>query len=294
MFLTQDATPAERHGSRAWSRRSTPTARVGLSFGPHLPRPDTSPMIARELTEFFASFADGRRADRRPRRRRPSRRPASSRTSTPRVLRACWEEVRFRDVAYAEDQAFARDAMAAGWRKAYVPGAGVLHAHDYPFARVHAPLLRRVPRAARDDRPRRAAAPRARGAHGARAGARRPALHARRRASGAPALALGRCARARHHAGRALFASALGSRAERLPPALAQPPVARGPRRGRQPAGSRSARAERRPYRYEYVRDFTRAAARAAGRALAARRDAGAAAHRLGRCRRSGAAAAAT
>ena len=26
------------------------------AFGPHLPRPETSPMIARELTEFFATF----------------------------------------------------------------------------------------------------------------------------------------------------------------------------------------------------------------------------------------------
>ena len=35
--------------------------RVGAAFGPHLPFPGTSPMIARELTEFFAGFApDGR------------------------------------------------------------------------------------------------------------------------------------------------------------------------------------------------------------------------------------------
>ena len=47
--------------------------------------------------------------------------------------RACWEEIRFEDVAYSEDQAFGR-ALAAHprWRKAYHPGAAVLHAHDYP------------------------------------------------------------------------------------------------------------------------------------------------------------------
>ena len=45
--------------------------------------------------------------------------------------RACWQEVRFRDVAYSEDQAFGADMLAAGWAKVYHPGAGVLHAHDY-------------------------------------------------------------------------------------------------------------------------------------------------------------------
>ena len=31
--------------------------RVGAAFGPHLPHPDTSPMIARELIEFFGGFS---------------------------------------------------------------------------------------------------------------------------------------------------------------------------------------------------------------------------------------------
>src|ERR1019366_7234724 len=45
--------------------------------------------------------------------------------------RACWQEIRFRDVAYAEDQAFGADLLAHGWTKVYHPGAAVLHAHDY-------------------------------------------------------------------------------------------------------------------------------------------------------------------
>jgi O-antigen biosynthesis protein len=46
--------------------------------------------------------------------------------------RDCWEQIRFRDVGYAEDQGFATDMLAAGWAKVYHPGARVLHAHDYP------------------------------------------------------------------------------------------------------------------------------------------------------------------
>ena len=44
------------------------------------------------------------------------------------------------------------------------PGAAVLHAHDYGALEFIAPLLRRVPRAARDDRPRGAARSREHGA----------------------------------------------------------------------------------------------------------------------------------
>ena len=100
--------------------------RVGAAYGPHLPRADTSPMIARELSEFFAGFAaDGA--------------PVLQRAGDPTFLsnvnacyaRACWEEIRFREVAYSEDQAFGSDMLAAGWAKVYQPGAAVLHAHDY-------------------------------------------------------------------------------------------------------------------------------------------------------------------
>jgi glycosyltransferase involved in cell wall biosynthesis len=123
-FLTQDATPLP--GWLAALREGLALAPdVGVVFGPHRPRPDTSPMIARELTEFFARFGE-----------------------TPRVLgagdpvflsnvnaayrRACWAEIRFADVPYSEDQAFGR-ALAGHprWRRAYHPGAAVLHAHDY-------------------------------------------------------------------------------------------------------------------------------------------------------------------
>ena len=54
-FLTQDATPCPGWLA-AFTEAFTLDERVGAAYGPHLPRPDTSPMIARELTEFFAGF----------------------------------------------------------------------------------------------------------------------------------------------------------------------------------------------------------------------------------------------
>ena len=74
-------------------------------------------MIARELTEFFAGFA-------------PNGRPALQRAGDLTFLsnvnacyaRACWEEVRFPDVEYAEDQAFGRAMLEAGWVEGLPPG----------------------------------------------------------------------------------------------------------------------------------------------------------------------------
>jgi glycosyltransferase involved in cell wall biosynthesis len=124
-FLTQDATPCPGW-LEALREAFALDERVGAAYGPHLPRADTSPMIARELTEFFARFA-------------PEGRPVVQRAGDPAFLsnvnacyaRACWEEIRFREVAYSEDQAFGKDLLAAGWTKVYHPRAAVLHAHDY-------------------------------------------------------------------------------------------------------------------------------------------------------------------
>jgi glycosyltransferase involved in cell wall biosynthesis len=123
-FFTQDATPvpgwldAVREGLALGDD-------VGVVFGPHLPRPDTSPMIARELTAFFATFGD------EPRVYAPGD-PTFLSNVNAAYRRACWEEIRFADVRYSEDQAFGRAvAEHPRWRKAYHPGAAVLHAHDY-------------------------------------------------------------------------------------------------------------------------------------------------------------------
>jgi O-antigen biosynthesis protein len=124
-FLTQDAVP-EPGWLDAYRDAFALDERVGAAFGPHLPWPQTSPMIARELTQFFAGFA-------------PDGRPALHRAGDLTFLsnvnacyaRACWEEVRFPELEYAEDQAFGRAMLEAGWVKVFHPGAAVRHAHDY-------------------------------------------------------------------------------------------------------------------------------------------------------------------
>jgi glycosyltransferase involved in cell wall biosynthesis len=124
-FLTQDATPVPGW-LEAYREAFALDERVGAAYGPHLARPETSPMIARELSEFFGSFS-------------PSGQVVVQRRGDPTFLsnvnacysRECWAEIRFRDLAYSEDQAFGVDLLRAGWVKVFHPRAAVLHAHDY-------------------------------------------------------------------------------------------------------------------------------------------------------------------
>jgi rhamnosyltransferase len=133
-FLTDDAVPA----SERWLERLVggfaAGSDVGLAFGPYIPRPDAPPMVARELTEFFRSLSPdgGVRIDRglRDEDRRPG--PVTFHTDANGcVARRAWERVPFRPVGSAEDQALAVDMLEAGFAKAYVPDAGVVHSHDY-------------------------------------------------------------------------------------------------------------------------------------------------------------------
>jgi glycosyltransferase involved in cell wall biosynthesis/GT2 family glycosyltransferase len=220
VFLTQDATPASEDWLDKLIAPIDVEKRIGLSFGPHLPRIDTSPMVARELEEFFASFAHGRglRIDCSADAADPPSGFFSNVNSC--IARACFDEVRFRKVDYAEDQAFARDALAAGWCKAFVPDAAVLHAHDYPFGQ----FMRRYfdeYRGLRETI-----------GHVEPIGAQRLVRTARSQVRGDLAYMRnfdwGRRRRfgwglrsARHHTGRGVFA-ALGSRADRLPKQLAR------------------------------------------------------------------------
>jgi len=136
-FLTQDATPA----ADTWLARLLEgfalADDVALAFGPYRARPDASPMVRRELEEWFSSFApDGApRVDREGGADRD--RLAFFTDANGCVARRAWEQVPFRRVSYAEDQMLARDMLAAGWSKAYVPGAAVVHSHEYtPRARL--------------------------------------------------------------------------------------------------------------------------------------------------------------
>ena len=133
-FLTQDAVPAERDWLARLLGAFELADDVALAHGPYLARPGASHSVKREFEEFFAAFA-------------PNGRPRVYRLDGPLpdrpgpltfftdangcVARSAWQRVPFREAPYAEDQLLARDMLAAGFAKAYVPGAAVVHSHEY-------------------------------------------------------------------------------------------------------------------------------------------------------------------
>ncbi len=239
-FLTQDSVPAHGGWLAALLRGFTLADDVALACGPALPREGDSPMVRRELGEFFARFG-GERVDRGVAELGPASFFSSANGA---IARWAWERVPLREVPYAEDQVLARDVLAAGLAKAYVPAAAVVHSHDLPPLRRAAALLRRLPRARRGPRPPRAAEPALRGGARARRRRRRPRVHAPRGAAGAD-LAL---AAPPDRAG-----ARPQPRRERRPPAGARAPraVARRPRdvRGRPDEPARPVRHEPRARR---------------------------------------------
>lgn len=138
-FLTQDSVPADDRWLARLLDGFALRDDVALTYGPYLPRPDASPMVARELSEWFRSFSPNGapRVDRLD----PSEREIPARALLgPRgfftdangcVARAAWDAVQFRDVPYAEDQVLALDMMRAGYSKVFLPDAAVIHSHDY-------------------------------------------------------------------------------------------------------------------------------------------------------------------
>jgi glycosyltransferase involved in cell wall biosynthesis len=138
-FLTQDAIPADGYWLAALLEGFALADDIGLVFGPYRARPNASPMVVRELDAWFSSFAPGSepRIDRlAPEEREiPAARLLGHRgyftDANGCVARAAWERVPFREVGYAEDHVLAIEMLRAGFGKVYVPGAAVVHSHDY-------------------------------------------------------------------------------------------------------------------------------------------------------------------
>jgi glycosyltransferase involved in cell wall biosynthesis len=138
-FLTQDAVPADRRWLAGLLGGFELADDVALVFGRYLPRPGASPMVARELTAWFQSLSPtGRpRIDRLSEAERGA--PAAGllgplgyfTDANGCVAKAAWESVPFRPVGYAEDHLLAHDMLRAGFAKAYVPEAAVIHSHEY-------------------------------------------------------------------------------------------------------------------------------------------------------------------
>jgi GT2 family glycosyltransferase len=125
-FLTQDALPASERWLEALLDGFA-SDDVALVYGPARAVPGAPVAIARELSSWFPATA---RVDRTRTPQGPGLETFFS-SSNGALRRAAWREVPFPDVAYAEDQALAVAMLRAGYAKAFVPEAAVIHSHDY-------------------------------------------------------------------------------------------------------------------------------------------------------------------
>jgi glycosyltransferase involved in cell wall biosynthesis len=138
-LLTQDAEPSDERWLEHLQAGFALAEDVAIVYGPYRPRPDATFAVRCELERWFHSLAP----DGEPQLERlaPEERTLAPIALLGRrgfftdanscLLRAAWEQVPFREVPYAEDRVLAIDMLRAGFAKAFIPAAAVLHSHDY-------------------------------------------------------------------------------------------------------------------------------------------------------------------
>jgi rhamnosyltransferase len=111
---------------------------LAATYGRQVPRPDASAVVRAYLSRYEAAGPN-------PRRQAIADQPELDALSPAGRMAACtfdnvcscirreaWERHPFRAAPIAEDLAWARDVMLAGYDLAYVPDAVVMHSHDRP------------------------------------------------------------------------------------------------------------------------------------------------------------------
>lgn len=140
VFLTHDALPAHERWLAALIEAAELAPDTGGAFGPHLPYPDASPMLRRELTQHFKGFGDKPGVVRNEDPARYAREEGYRQflhffsSNNACLRRSVWERIPLRDVDFAEDQMWAKDMIEAGYAKAYAPEAEVFHSHNFGVA----------------------------------------------------------------------------------------------------------------------------------------------------------------
>ncbi len=138
-LLTQDSQPADERWLEHILRGFRLAGDVGIAYGPYRPRAGAAAPVRLELERWFRSLSpDG---SLQVERLEEGERALAAVELVGRrgfftdangcLLRAAWQRVPFREVPYAEDRVLALDMLRAGYAKAFVPQAAVIHSHDY-------------------------------------------------------------------------------------------------------------------------------------------------------------------
>lgn len=141
VYLTHDAIPADEF----WlAEMLEPFARfpdVEAVMGRQAPRADCVPILKYEIQRVFSTqgpefgtaiFYETPAFDRRPDYRMPARFYSDVNSAARRSFLT--EVIPYQDVAYAEDQLFGQDVLAAGKSKAYASRGTVIHSNDLTYS----------------------------------------------------------------------------------------------------------------------------------------------------------------
>ncbi|MDO8615951.1 MAG: glycosyltransferase family 2 protein [Dehalococcoidia bacterium] len=141
-YLTQSATPAGDRWLQYLVDAFSPGAQVGAVYGRHIPRPGCDPMTKRDIEEFFKMMGPEDTPTARFIKEGPEGRAEYEQNegiigfysdANSCLRKSVWEKIPYQPLDYAEDQAFGRDILAAGYWKVYEPRAAVFHSHSYPL-----------------------------------------------------------------------------------------------------------------------------------------------------------------
>lgn len=136
VYLTQDATPANEDWLANLLQPMLEDDRVGGTFSRHVPRPHSTPALARQLRTVWQTGGSARLVKTMPDDRRlyeQSRLYYAYFSDTSSALRrSAWAKVPFRPLAFAEDADWADRAIQAGYAVVFEPSSVVVHSHDYP------------------------------------------------------------------------------------------------------------------------------------------------------------------
>jgi rhamnosyltransferase len=135
-MLTQDALPSSSSWLVELLKPMLQDERVAGVFGRHIAYPESSIFTKYELEQHFAGFT------RYPFIELDDRQKYASDEGYRQLLyffsnnnallrRSVWERIPYPEVDFAEDQAWARRIVEAGYRKAYAHDAAVYHSHEY-------------------------------------------------------------------------------------------------------------------------------------------------------------------
>ena len=135
-FLTHDAIPADASWLCELVEPLQQDARVAGVFGRHIAHIASSPFLVDELDGHFEQFRaepvtwleDQSRYDADERYRQFLHFFSSNNAC---IRRSIWETIPFPEVEFAEDQAWAKAVIEAGWKRAYTHRATVRHSHDF-------------------------------------------------------------------------------------------------------------------------------------------------------------------